>query len=420
MKSTVLVKRRDETAELYHHPGVTQAKRPKIHCLAKDGSIDLKRFLPASDPKHRAEDAAAAVLSNAERAVQSMEQLTLVNYVLNSPLPVNRYPHHTHLEVHFSREQLQQAARHMKKRLLWGDGIYTADSDLFCALVHQGYLPWRSLESSYSWPDNMRELHAIIEVLPSPDSFTGCSQNGMRSRSWGSPCHSCAFGIRRCWMAVLLPQQLNTGGNRSDAIDVELDSLPAGTQSDSAKPFFVLSHFDHRISTRQVTYSGATGRRRNQSEVATVLFNLANEPWMKYNPSSVADCGFAAEQYTVSQFHTDVLYLESHMHRYEVSMVTDANVSNQEGEPAYLKFCKCKFILPEDLMIERGVPLPSADKEAICSRVSWEALQWGANSLMISASDVDEKTRDALTKGKDVFELPIVRIHWFKIREPTN
>lgn len=102
------------------------------------------------------------------------------------------------------------------------------------------------------------------------------------------------------------------GGNRSEAIDVELDSLPDGAQSDASKPFFVLSHFDHRISTRQVTYSGATGRRRNQSEVATVLFNLANEPWMKYNPSSVADCGFAAEQYTVSRFHTDTLYLESH------------------------------------------------------------------------------------------------------------
>lgn len=38
-----VIKRRDEAAELYHHPGVTQAKRPKIHSLAKDGSIDLKR-----------------------------------------------------------------------------------------------------------------------------------------------------------------------------------------------------------------------------------------------------------------------------------------------------------------------------------------------------------------------------------------
>lgn len=269
-----------------------------------------------------------------------MEQLTLVNYVLNSALPVSRYPHHTFLEVHFSREQLQQAARHMKKRCLWGDGVYTADSDLFCALVHQGYLPWRSLEPSYSWPDNMRELHAIIEVLPSLESYSGCHQNGMRSRSWGSPCHGCAFAIRRCWMAVLLAQQSSSvcsgissmwfmlrctfsyvlqaqwchvqGGNRSEAIDVELDSLPPGTQLEATKPFFVLSHFDHRISTRQVTYSGVTGRRRNQNEVATVLFNLAHEPWMKYNPSSVADCGFAAEQYTVSRFHTDALYLESH------------------------------------------------------------------------------------------------------------
>lgn len=61
--------------------------------------------------------------------------------------------------------------------------------------------------------------------------------------------------------------------------------------------------------------------------------------------------------------------------RYEVSLVKDASISNQEGEPAYLKFCKCRTILPEDLLLERGVPLPSEDTESICSRVSWEALQ---------------------------------------------
>lgn len=58
-----------------------------------------------------------------------------------------------------------------------------------------------------------------------------------------------------------------------------------------------------------------------------------------------------------------------------MSLVKDASISNQEGEPAYLKFCKCRSILPEDLLLERGVPLPSEDTEPICSRVSWEALQ---------------------------------------------
>ena len=43
MKTSVPVKRRDEAAELYHHPGVTQAKRPKVHSMAQDGTIDMKR-----------------------------------------------------------------------------------------------------------------------------------------------------------------------------------------------------------------------------------------------------------------------------------------------------------------------------------------------------------------------------------------
>jgi hypothetical protein len=180
------------------------AEQPRL-----DKAVAVMQFLPPTDPKYRAEGAPSTVLSNSERAARSLEPLTLVNYVLNSPLPIGRYPHNTHLEVHFSREQLQQAARHMKKRCLWGIGIYTADSDLFCALIHAGYLPWRSLESSYSWPDNMRELRAIIEVLPSPPSYAGSSQNGIRSRAWGSACHNCAFAIRRCWMAVLLAQQSN-------------------------------------------------------------------------------------------------------------------------------------------------------------------------------------------------------------------
>jgi hypothetical protein len=414
------------------------------------------QFLPPDDPRHRPEGAPDVVVNNTERSLRQMDLIPMLNYSLNATLPFARFRHNVHVEIQFSREQLQQAARHMKKRALWGDGYYTADSDMFCALVHQGYLPMRSLEPSYAWPENMRELHCIVQLLPSKEKYEGCSRNGIRSRSWGSACLGYSFTIVRCWMAVLLAVQpavvrsssnvaasqstaavisvpapalggssylAQVQGNRSEAIDVELDPLPSGTQADGAKPFFVLSHFDHRISTRQLTYSSVTGRRRNNSEIATVLFNLANEPWMKYNPSSVADCGFAAEQYTVSRFHSEVLYLESNTYasialictvvssswthvvagqmcislwevqwqvvcqsihcetvniscrdRYEVSMVKEAG-TNEDREPACLAFCKCRDILPEDMLMERGVPLPAQDKDIICSRASWEALE---------------------------------------------
>lgn len=47
-------------------------------------------------------------------------------------------------------------------------------------------------------------------------------------------------------------------------------------------------------------------------------------------------------------------------------------------------------------------------------------VQWGANSLVVSSSDLDEEGRESLTKGADVFELPVLRIHWYKIRDAAQ
>lgn len=47
-------------------------------------------------------------------------------------------------------------------------------------------------------------------------------------------------------------------------------------------------------------------------------------------------------------------------------------------------------------------------------------MQWGANSLVISASDIDEGVRESLTKGSDFYELPVLRIHWVKLKDAAN
>lgn len=105
--------------------------------------------------------------------------------------------------------------------------------------------------------------------------------------------------------------RLVQGNLGNSSVDVELDSLPDHSEPEAAKPYFILSHFDHRISTRQVTFHGGINRRRTQSEVATILYNLVNEPWLKYTPSLIADCGFAAHLYTVSKFQREALYIET-------------------------------------------------------------------------------------------------------------
>jgi hypothetical protein len=58
-------------------------------------------------------------------------------------------------------------------------------------------------------------------------------------------------------------------------------------------------------------------------------------------------------------------------------MKEGASAVTQEGrqEATRLLMCRCIDALPEDIMRERGVPLPAADKTVLFSSIPWEALQ---------------------------------------------
>ena len=163
----------------------------------------LLQFLPADDSRHESQN--PHVLNNRELKAKDQPERTTIEYQLGKQLDICKQPKDAFIEVKFSREHLQQAARQMKKRNLWGTRTYTSDSDLLCALVHMGYLPARALEPSFSWPETMRELNAILQICSNAPPFTGGVRNGVRSRSWDQECYMCGFVVRRCWMAVLLP-----------------------------------------------------------------------------------------------------------------------------------------------------------------------------------------------------------------------
>lgn len=167
------------------------------------GEAHTLQFLPAADPRHESRN--PHVLNNREIKDKGQIPLLAIEYQLGKGLDLCKAPKGSYVEVKFSREHLQQAARQMKKRNLWGTCTYTSDSDILCALVHMGYLPARALEPSFSWPETMRELCAILQICGSEPPFPASVRNGVRSRSWDQECYMCGFAIRRCWMAVLLP-----------------------------------------------------------------------------------------------------------------------------------------------------------------------------------------------------------------------
>ena len=106
------------------------------------------------------------------------------------------------VQVHLRANDIGRAARNTKKKHLWGSGHYTADTDLFAALVHQGLLPLKSMDQAYGWPAGTQHVGALLRVSPPQTKYKGDWRNGIRSRSWPNSCFSFSFAIERAWLVV--------------------------------------------------------------------------------------------------------------------------------------------------------------------------------------------------------------------------
>lgn len=151
------------------------------------------------------------------------------------------------------------------------------------------------------------------------------------------------------------------------------DLSPTSTGPPAAAATFAPTQLE-RMVTRSA--AGPSARQRHVQEV-TVIFNLVNEPWMKYTPTSVCDRGLKPHEWTSSRLHTHVLYLESHTARYEVS-----RVGAVVGETEIFRLAKCTKVLTAKASRGLGVPLPESEVEVVFSDLQWEELQWGKDSVV--------------------------------------
>eukprot|EP00884_Botryococcus_braunii_P016136 jgi/Botrbrau1/3205/Bobra.37_2s0035.1 len=107
-------------------------------------------------------------------------------------------------------------------------------------------------------------------------------------------------------------------------------------------------------------------------QYVTVQYNLCNEPWVKYSMAAIADRGLKRSQWTSARLHREVLFLESHTERFEISRVEpkpDSEPITEKGE-AY-RFVKCKPPLPLSVMWKVGLPLPESYVEIIHPEMFW-------------------------------------------------
>jgi hypothetical protein len=146
-------------------------------------------------------------LNARERAAAGKPSLPLAQYHAARPLDLSNHVGGD-VEVVLPVEELARGAHNAKKRFIWGDKIYTADTDLFAAIVHQALVPSKCTESGFGWPDAVRHVRAIVRVWPPQRGYRGTLRNGLRSRGWPNKCFEFAYSIERAWLVVQVVRSL--------------------------------------------------------------------------------------------------------------------------------------------------------------------------------------------------------------------
>lgn len=239
--------------------------------------------------------------------------------------------------------------KQVKSRQLWGDETYTDDSDVVAVLLHQGYYA----SSNVTCNPLISRFYAQVNLLPPQEQYLSATRNAVRSRCWFAKTEGCSYQVERCWLLTRSNKHIELSKRTEDGA--------------VTYPTYQLGSNDRQMNTRSTTGSS---KNKPTNEV-TVLYNLVQEPWMKYCLSAIADRGLKSSHWTSSRLREDVLYLESSSTRYELSYGGD-----DIGQPEVYRFARCRKPLPISLMEAKGVPLPSEELEVLEANLRWDEIVW--------------------------------------------
>ena len=313
------------------------------------------------------------------------------------------------VEVRIPAEAASNQNRQVRARQLWGTDVYTSDSDVVAALMHQGFYS----HALAAPPPGVAEVRAVLALLPPATRYAGSSRNAVRSRGWGvRPDTGCAFRVERAYLVL-----------RSGAT-ADLARCAGGAPAPA--PTFRPAAAERAMSTR--ASASASERRARALQGVALQYCLANEPWLKYSVGAVADRGLKRAAWTSTRLAGQVLLLETRAVRYELSQVDEAEApaagrpgsgeggGGSDGDDAavpgggvgatptptapssqpHYRWARVLRPLPLRRMRALGLPLPApAEVEVIHPALAWEDLAWGPAGVVV--------------KGELV---PVVRVHF--------
>jgi len=257
------------------------------------------------------------------------------------------------IEVLLPAKYLTGETKPVKVKQIWGTDVYSDDSDLVAVLVHTGHVKLKGAKHT---------LLVSLRVCPTQATYTGSERNGLKSRSWSGPHPGVSFKVERCLQhtaAELPPPELSMlrPGAATRQIPGSLCPLAPGPGQSFGVP----------------------------AQACVVVFNMSNDPCLKYSIALMADQGTEPDRWTSTRMRREVLYLESRHRRFELAQTS----SGGDGEFARYTFSEVvePHALDRRAMITSGVPLPARHVKRLHENVDWEEFVWGPCFLRLRGDE---------------------------------
>lgn len=271
---------------------------------------------------------------------------------------------------------------------VWGTNTYTDDSDLIAACIHDGSLKLEEIEKRNPSPAG---ICVTLKIDGSQRRYPGNVRNGIKSQTWA-----------------------NYQGNSFSIIKVRFIDPELSRNNNGKNNNNTATTYNNNNSSSN---ANSVRKRRNEERFkklflpnVTVVFNLSNEPCLKYSLNTVADKGFEDNTLTSYRLLTEVMFVETHNCRFELSLhektdpsigtvaqdQSNTNASNNNNVPSLTsangngssyRYRWARVLFPHTLDMGRlsSLELPLADDqvELIYDELKWSEFQWSSQSVTV-------------------------------------
>jgi len=204
---------------------------------------------------------------------------------------------HRLLEIRIPATNLTRNSYEIAKRRLWGDGIYTSDSDIVAILLHTGKFPVRQAS-----PKGIAGVSVVVRILNGEEhKFPSSMKHGLLSRSWGGSAKYAIKIVRSTAIPLTQAELLNLKpqSRRSSSRDSR------DKQSKKSPKVLVMSAPDKSYSKYAAKY---LQMNKHISE-HVFCFSSDGEVAVRSILPEIRDRGISGQDWSVNRLQNSVLYI---------------------------------------------------------------------------------------------------------------